>query len=60
MYAVGGSAAPTIYCEGNRFLAPDDPSKKEVGHLFQKILTSQQNIFIIFNKVKQGKQYNYV
>ncbi|KAJ8429783.1 hypothetical protein Cgig2_003739 [Carnegiea gigantea] len=30
MYAVGGSAAPTIYCEGNRFLAGDGSSNKEV------------------------------
>ncbi|KAJ8423895.1 hypothetical protein Cgig2_006232 [Carnegiea gigantea] len=30
LYAIGGSAAPTIFSEGNRFLASDDPSKKEV------------------------------
>ncbi|KAK3410265.1 hypothetical protein EUGRSUZ_J02266 [Eucalyptus grandis] len=30
MYAIGGSASPTIYSQGNRFLAPDDRSKKEV------------------------------
>ncbi|GAB4848046.1 hypothetical protein Ancab_002706 [Ancistrocladus abbreviatus] len=30
MYAIGGSAAPTIYSQGNRFLAPDDSTKKEV------------------------------
>ncbi|KAG0485839.1 hypothetical protein HPP92_009918 [Vanilla planifolia] len=30
MYAIGGSAAPTINCQGNRFLAPDDSSSKEV------------------------------
>lgn len=30
MYAIGGSAAPTINSQGNRFLAPDDPNNKEV------------------------------
>ncbi|GKV07854.1 hypothetical protein SLEP1_g19564 [Rubroshorea leprosula] len=30
MYAIGGSASPTINSQGNRFLAPDDRSKKEV------------------------------
>ncbi|PIN17800.1 Pectate lyase [Handroanthus impetiginosus] len=30
MYAIGGSASPTIYSQGNRFLAPDDRVKKEV------------------------------
>ncbi|XP_057972303.1 probable pectate lyase 18 [Malania oleifera] len=30
MYAIGGSAAPTINSQGNRFLAPDDRFKKEV------------------------------
>ncbi|GMI68364.1 hypothetical protein like AT5G63180 [Hibiscus trionum] len=30
MYAIGGSANPTINSQGNRFVAPDDSSKKEV------------------------------
>ncbi|XXG62459.1 hypothetical protein AAC387_Pa05g0812 [Persea americana] len=30
MYAIGGSAAPTINSQGNRFLAPDIRSSKEV------------------------------
>ncbi|CAN6449294.1 unnamed protein product [Victoria cruziana] len=30
MYAIGGSAAPTINSQGNRFLAPQDKSRKEV------------------------------
>jgi len=30
MYAIGGSASPTINSEGNRFLAPDDANAKEV------------------------------
>ncbi|XP_027167624.1 probable pectate lyase 18 [Coffea eugenioides] len=30
MYAIGGSASPTINSQGNRFLAPDDRFNKEV------------------------------
>ncbi|XP_057949421.1 probable pectate lyase 5 isoform X2 [Malania oleifera] len=30
MYAIGGSASPTINSQGNRFLAPDDIVKKEI------------------------------
>ncbi|KAL3640078.1 hypothetical protein CASFOL_011933 [Castilleja foliolosa] len=30
MYAIGGSAAPTIYSQGNRFLAPNDRFRKQV------------------------------
>nr|POE48567.1 putative pectate lyase 5 [Quercus suber] len=30
MYAIGGSASPTINSQGNRFLAPDDRNSKEV------------------------------
>lgn len=30
MYAIGGSANPTINSEGNKFLAPDDDNAKEV------------------------------
>ncbi|KAK4353427.1 hypothetical protein RND71_028945 [Anisodus tanguticus] len=30
MYAIGGSANPTINCQGNRFTAPEDPNAKEV------------------------------
>ncbi|CAM8921328.1 unnamed protein product [Rhodiola kirilowii] len=30
MYAIGGSANPTINSQGNRFLAPNDEFTKEV------------------------------
>ncbi|KAK1383664.1 Pectate lyase [Heracleum sosnowskyi] len=30
MYAIGGSASPTINSQGNRFMAPPDPSAKQV------------------------------
>nr|DAD30723.1 TPA_asm: hypothetical protein HUJ06_009574 [Nelumbo nucifera] len=33
MYAIGGSAAPTINSQGNRFLAPDNRFSKEVRAL---------------------------
>ncbi|KAK9995578.1 hypothetical protein SO802_020264 [Lithocarpus litseifolius] len=31
MYAIGGSASPTILSQGNRFVAPDDEKSKEVA-----------------------------
>lgn len=30
MYAIGGSANPTINSQGNRYMAPSDPDAKEV------------------------------
>ncbi|KAF1870381.1 hypothetical protein Lal_00003587, partial [Lupinus albus] len=33
-YAIGGSSSPTIYSQGNRFLAPDDENHKEVTRHF--------------------------
>ncbi|XP_059628365.1 probable pectate lyase 12 [Cornus florida] len=30
MYAIGGSASPTINSQGNRYMAPSDPDAKEV------------------------------
>ena len=30
MYAIGGSSAPTIICQGNRFKGPDNGHAKEV------------------------------
>lgn len=34
MYAIGGSASPTINSQGNRYLAPANPFAKEVNKLF--------------------------
>lgn len=31
MYAIGGSANPTINSQGNRYIAPPDPNAKEVS-----------------------------
>jgi pectate lyase len=31
MYAIGGSASPTINSQGNRYIAPADPNAKEVS-----------------------------
>jgi pectate lyase len=33
MYAIGGSASPTINSQGNRYIAPADPNAKEVREL---------------------------
>ena len=33
MYAIGGSASPTINSQGNRYIAPADPNAKEVRQL---------------------------
>ncbi|KAL8191899.1 hypothetical protein R6Q57_028630 [Mikania cordata] len=38
MYAIGGSANPTINSEGNRYLAPVDPNAKEVT---KRVVTSE-------------------
>ncbi|KAG5514705.1 hypothetical protein RHGRI_035932 [Rhododendron griersonianum] len=35
MYAIGGSADPTINSQGNRYLAPTDSNAKEVTHRVQ-------------------------
>lgn len=32
MYAIGGSSAPTILSQGNRFIAPDNNAAKEITH----------------------------
>lgn len=32
MYAIGGSSAPTILSQGNRFIAPNEMAAKEVTH----------------------------
>lgn len=37
MYAIGGSAAPTINSQGNRFVAPDDRFNKEVKLLLTEL-----------------------
>lgn len=39
MYAIGGSASPTINSQGNRYLAPANPFAKEVS------LNHKQNFF---------------
>lgn len=46
MYAIGGSAAPTINSQGNRFLAPNDGYCKEVMISFSTIL--DEMVFPLF------------
>jgi pectate lyase len=36
MYAIGGSADPTINSQGNRYLAPNNPFAKEVDSWLPK------------------------
>lgn len=43
MYAIGGSASPTINSQGNRYMAPNDPNAKEVTiylilHIFKQTI----------------------
>ena len=49
MYAIGGSASPTINSQGNRFLAPNDRFNKEVKKPHNKI-----NICKIGNTIYQN------
>lgn len=50
MYAIGGSANPTINSQGNRYTAPVDANAKEVVflffHLFKFCSTELFNIYI--------------
>ncbi|KAL2559890.1 putative pectate lyase 5 [Forsythia ovata] len=50
MYAIGGSAAPTINSQGNRFLAPDDRFSKEVT----KYESAPQSIWKKWNWKSEG------
>lgn len=46
MYAIGGSQAPTILCQGNRFVAPDNRNAKEVRTYIASFIHSFQLIYI--------------
>lgn len=48
MYAIGGSAAPTINSQGNRFLAPNDQFNKEVTTISY---TSESDNIITFSSL---------
>jgi hypothetical protein len=37
MYAIGGSAEPTINSQGNRYLAPTNPFAKEVQYSYLSV-----------------------
>lgn len=45
MYAIGGSANPTINSQGNRYTAPIDPNAKEVYILLIPLLYKKINEF---------------
>ncbi|KAK2443545.1 putative pectate lyase [Trifolium repens] len=42
-YAIGGSSSPTIFSQGNRFLAPDDDDHKEITKHFDSSKGEWQN-----------------
>lgn len=42
MYAIGGSAEPTINSQGNRYLAPTDPYAKEVIKINSNLISLQR------------------
>lgn len=48
MYAIGGSANPTINSQGNRYIAPMDPDAKEVTFSSSPFLFSSFTIITIF------------
>eukprot|EP00252_Welwitschia_mirabilis_P012033 TRINITY_DN26753_c0_g1_i5.p1 TRINITY_DN26753_c0_g1~~TRINITY_DN26753_c0_g1_i5.p1 ORF type:complete len:184 (-),score=32.74 TRINITY_DN26753_c0_g1_i5:324-875(-) len=50
MYAIGGSANPTINSEGNRYIAPDDPNAKEVT----KRLEADEEEWVSWNWRSEG------
>lgn len=49
MYAIGGSAGPTVNSEDNRFTAPADPSAKEVMclHCMLNLLHLHRNLIVV-------------
>jgi hypothetical protein len=48
MYAIGGSAEPTINSQGNRFLAPTNPFAKEVYYSSSSQCIITVNLFSSF------------
>lgn len=48
MYAIGGSAEPTINSQGNRYAAPMDRFAKEVQHLKTLSLLKQSNQKLLY------------
>ena len=47
MYAIGGSADPTINSQGNRYLAPANPFAKEVKYLILSVFFDFATLFIL-------------
>ena len=45
MYAIGGSANPTINSQGNRYLAPTNPFAKEV-YYWTEMMKIERNLYI--------------
>lgn len=51
MYAIGGSANPTINSQGNRYIAPMDPDAKEVLYIHIYIYFGSLFLFLAFEQV---------
>ena len=47
MYAIGGSADPTIFSEGNYFMAPNDAAAKQVD---KELIANQISKFLSHSK----------
>lgn len=48
MYAIGGSANPTINSQGNVFIAADNNSTKEVSFNIKQYKVSNQQTILLF------------
>lgn len=53
MYAIGGSADPTIFSEGNYFIASDKSNSKEVLHPRKSIHTYNSHKHFIRNDIQR-------
>lgn len=56
MYALGGSADPTINSQGNKFLAPNDRFNKEVSIQNDLFYMNYENLW--YRKMLEQKNIN--
>ena len=55
MYAIGGSANPTINSQGNRYTAPSDENAKEVISLILLLFLGFFLIFVVTGLCVKGR-----
>lgn len=60
MYAIGGSAEPTINSQGNRYLAPTNPFAKEVWLKLPKSLSCAHLFFPVKDENKYTHEHTYL